>query len=217
MPVTPLPDGSGVTTGTLGPQDTTSWSFASSYQRTFSSNAAQRAAHRRHAAHGRPHGGAAGQRRRRRRSNLPGIPSTAQFPEHAADVSHRRLSAARIAAEHGDRLQHQRDRDRRHADLAEGPAHGQGGRRPALGAAERVQPPSPTGSFTFSNLFSDLPGTAEHRHAARQLPARPGAAVLDRPAAGRDPQSRALPGVLRPGRLAGLRSPDGQRRRCATR
>ena len=34
MPVTPLPDGSGVTTGTLGPQDTTSWSFASSYQRT---------------------------------------------------------------------------------------------------------------------------------------------------------------------------------------
>ena len=38
IPVTPLPDGSGVTAGTLGPQDTTSWSFASSYQRTFSSN-----------------------------------------------------------------------------------------------------------------------------------------------------------------------------------
>ena len=38
VPVTPLPDGSGVTTGTLGPQDTTSWSFASSYQRTFSTN-----------------------------------------------------------------------------------------------------------------------------------------------------------------------------------
>ena len=38
IPVTPLPDGSGVTTGTLGPQDTTSWSFASSYQRTFSND-----------------------------------------------------------------------------------------------------------------------------------------------------------------------------------
>ena len=35
-PVTPLPDGSGVTTGTLGPQDTVAWSFASNYQHTFS-------------------------------------------------------------------------------------------------------------------------------------------------------------------------------------
>src|SRR5215831_358022 len=38
VPVTPLPDGSGVTSGTLGPQDTTSWSFASNYQHTFSKN-----------------------------------------------------------------------------------------------------------------------------------------------------------------------------------
>ena len=38
LPVTPLPDGSGVTTGTLGPQDTVSWAFASNYQRTFSAN-----------------------------------------------------------------------------------------------------------------------------------------------------------------------------------
>ena len=38
VPVTPLPDGSGVTAGTLGPQKTTSWSFASSYQRTLSTN-----------------------------------------------------------------------------------------------------------------------------------------------------------------------------------
>ena len=36
VPVTPLPDGSGVTSGTLGPQRTKAWSFASSYQRTFS-------------------------------------------------------------------------------------------------------------------------------------------------------------------------------------
>ena len=38
VPVTPLPDGSGVTTGTLGPQDTTAWAFASNYQHTFSAN-----------------------------------------------------------------------------------------------------------------------------------------------------------------------------------
>jgi hypothetical protein len=38
IPVTPLPEGSGLTTGTLGPQDTDSWAFASSYQRTFSTN-----------------------------------------------------------------------------------------------------------------------------------------------------------------------------------
>ena len=38
VPVTPLPDGSGVTSGTLGPQDTTAWAFASSYQHTFSPN-----------------------------------------------------------------------------------------------------------------------------------------------------------------------------------
>ena len=36
--MTPLPEGSGVTTGTLGPQDTTAWSFASNYQHTFSAN-----------------------------------------------------------------------------------------------------------------------------------------------------------------------------------
>ena len=36
MPVTPLPEGSGTTSGTLGPQDTKAWSFASNYQHVFS-------------------------------------------------------------------------------------------------------------------------------------------------------------------------------------
>ena len=36
VPVTQLPDGSGVTTGTLGPQDTGAWAVASNYQHTFS-------------------------------------------------------------------------------------------------------------------------------------------------------------------------------------
>src|SRR5206468_848603 len=39
VPVTPLPDGSGVTTGTLGPQETRASAFASNYQHTFSGNA----------------------------------------------------------------------------------------------------------------------------------------------------------------------------------
>ena len=69
---------------------------------------------------------------------LPGIPSTARFPNTLPTFSIARLSAARLAAEHRHRLRHQRHRDRRHADLAEGPAHVQGGRRPALGAAERA-------------------------------------------------------------------------------
>src|SRR5262249_21178174 len=38
VPVTPLPDSSGVTSGTLGPQNTSAWAFASNYQHTFSTN-----------------------------------------------------------------------------------------------------------------------------------------------------------------------------------
>ena len=114
IPVTPLPDGSGVTTGTLGPQDTTSWSFASSYQRTFSSNVLNELR--------------IGDTRRtvgRTAAQLDGTgfgeprPSgysvECAISEHRADVSHRRLSAARIAAEHGVRLRHERDGDRRFA------------------------------------------------------------------------------------------------------
>ena len=67
IPVTPLPDGSGVTTGTLGPQDTTSWAFASSYQRTFSDRPSERASCRRHEANGRPNSRSA----ERRRSSEP--------------------------------------------------------------------------------------------------------------------------------------------------
>ena len=79
IPVTPLPEGSGVTSGTLGPQDTTSWSFASSYQRTFSDNVVnelrigdtRRAVVRSAAALAGAPSASLG---------LPGIPSTAVFP-----------------------------------------------------------------------------------------------------------------------------------------
>jgi len=79
VPVTPLPDGSGVTSGTLGPQDTTAWSFASNYQHTFSSNMLNelrigdtRRTVGRTAAQLTTSAGSA--------LNIPGIPSTAKFP-----------------------------------------------------------------------------------------------------------------------------------------
>ena len=80
-----------------------------------------------------------------------------------------------------------------------------------------IQPPSPTGSFTFSNLFTDLPGTANTGTPFASFLLGPGAAVLDRPAAGADPQPRALPGVLRPGRLAARRTASRSTPACATR
>src|SRR4029453_1410788 len=79
-PVTPLPDGSGVTTGTLGPQKTDAWAFASRYQRTFTPQLfnefrfgdTRRAVDRTAAALGSAAGSAL---------DIPGIPSTARFPE----------------------------------------------------------------------------------------------------------------------------------------
>ncbi len=136
IPVTPLPEGSGVTTGTLGPQDTTAWSFASNYQHTFSSNLlnevrvgdTRRTVARTAAQLASSAGGAL---------SIPGIPSTAKFPEHAADVPDRRLPAARLAGEHGIELSHQRVGGGRLADLVEGPAHDQDGARLAMGASGR--------------------------------------------------------------------------------
>ena len=95
-PVTRLPDGSGaVTSGTLGPQDTEAWSFASSFQQVLSPQVVnqlrvgdtRRSVDRRATSLDQPVG----------TIGLPGIPSGAQFPEHAADVLDRRLRAARIA------------------------------------------------------------------------------------------------------------------------
>lgn len=78
-PVTPFPDGSGVTTGTLGPQGTTAWSFASNYQHTFSNNTFNelrigdtRRTVGRTAAQLTTTAGSA--------LSIPGIPSTARFP-----------------------------------------------------------------------------------------------------------------------------------------
>ena len=79
VPVTPLPEGSGTTTGTLGPQDTVSWALATNYQHTFASNLlnelrvgdTRRTVHRTAAQLATSAGSAL---------NIAGIPSTAQFP-----------------------------------------------------------------------------------------------------------------------------------------
>ena len=188
-----------------GPQDTTAWSFAVELSAHVLAIAAERAARRRHAPRGRPDArrqlataaGAA--------LNIPGIPSTRAVSEHAADVPDHRLPAARLAAEHGDRLQHQRDRDRRFADVAEGAHTLKMGARLALGAAERrpaavadrarspsaiSSPICPASPNTGTPLASFLLGQVQTFSIDLQQT--------------QIQESRALPGVLHPGRLAGV-------------
>jgi hypothetical protein len=148
-----------LTSGTPGPQDTTSWSFASSYQRTLSPSVFNelRAGDTRRSV-----GRTAARLEGAPSASLgiPGIPSNAQFadtvptiliggyqqlgspPNTASNLS---TSVTQIA----DSLTWQKGRHtiKAGADL----------RWERLNV---VQPPSPTGSFTFSNLFTDLPGTA---------------------------------------------------------
>ncbi len=159
VPVTPLPDGSGVTTGTLGPHDTTSWSFASSYQRTISAtmfNELRVGDTRRTVARD------AAQLEGSPLSSLglPGIPSNAQFPTTLPTFligGYQQLgSPVSTASDFGTSV----------TQIADSLTWVKGHHTLKIGADLRwervnvVQPPSPQGAFTFSNLFTDLPGTA---------------------------------------------------------
>ena len=160
LPVPPLPDGSGVTTGTPGPQDTTSWSFASSYQRTFSGNLVnelrvgetRRAVGRTAARLGTAAASAL---------NLPGIPADARFPQT--------LPAFLIAGyqQLGSPPGTATDFSTGVTEIADTLTWLKGRHTIKLGADLRwqrldvLQPPSPTGAFTFSSLFTDLPGTPD--------------------------------------------------------
>ena len=159
IPVMPLPDGSGMTAGTLGPQDTGSWSFASSYQRTLSGNVLNelrigdtRRTVSRSAAQ--LSGGASAS------LGLPGLPSSAQFPntvptfliggyQHLGSPANTASEFATSVTQIADTLTWQKGRHnfKMGADL----------RWERLNV---LQPPSPTGSFTFGNLFTDLPAVA---------------------------------------------------------
>ena len=159
LPVTPLPEGSGVTSGTLGPQHTSTWALASAWQRAFTGtlfNEVRAGDTRRHvdrsaASLGTAASGALG---------LPGIPSTARFPNTLPAVliaGYQQLgSPANTATDFGTSV----------TELADTLTWARGRHTVKAGFDWRwarlnvLQPPSPTGSFTFSNLFTDLPGTA---------------------------------------------------------
>jgi hypothetical protein len=158
VPVTPLPDGSGTTSGTLGPQDTTSWSFASNYTRTFSNSIlnelrvgdTRRTVGRTAAAVSGTPSSTLG---------LPGIPTTAQFPDTLPTFAiggYQQLgSPASTASDFGTSV----------TQIADSLTWLKGRHSIKMGADLRwerlnvLQPAFPTGSFTFSTLFTDLPGT----------------------------------------------------------
>jgi hypothetical protein len=158
-PVTPLPDGSGLTTGTLGRQRTRSGSFASTYQRTLSTAVlnelrvgdTRRAVDRQASQLGTSVSSAIG---------LPGIPTTARFPDTLPTfliAGYQQLgSPPNTATEFSTSVTQIADTltwvKGRHAVKA-----GTDLRWERLNV---LQPPSPTGFFTFSALFTDLPGTA---------------------------------------------------------
>ena len=158
-PVTPLPEGSGTTTGTLGPQDTTSWSFASNYQHTFSNNLlnelrigdTRRTVHRTAAQLSSSAGSAL---------NIPGIPSTAQFPNTLPTFT---ITGYQIL---GSPINTASDFNTSVSEVSDTLTWVKGRHIFKAGFGWRwerlnvVQPPSPTGSFTFNQLGSDLPGTA---------------------------------------------------------
>ena len=156
VPVTPLPEGSGLTSGTLGPQDTTSWAFASSYQRTFSSvivNELRVGDTRRHVDRQAADLGGVPLEV----LGLPGIPSNAQFPTTVPTFligGYQQLgSPTNTASNFGTSM----------TEIADTLTWPKGKHTVKFGGDLRwerlnvIQPPSPTGQFTFSTLFTNLP------------------------------------------------------------
>jgi hypothetical protein len=156
LPVTPLPDGSGVTTGTLGPQDTTSYSFASSYQRTFTSNVlnelrigdTRRGVQRSAATLDGTPASVLG---------LPGIPSNAQFPDTLPTISIGGVTQL------GSPQSTATDFATDVTEIADSLTWFRKNHFIKIGADLRwerlnvLQPPQPTGVFTFTNLFTNNP------------------------------------------------------------
>ena len=157
VPVSPLPDGSGVTTGTLGPQNTASWAFAANYQRAWSSSLlneirigdTRRTVDRTAVQLPRSAGAALG---------IPGIPVTARFPNTLPTFlisGYQQLgSPPNTASTFGTSV----------TQVADTLTWVRGRHTLKMGFDWRwerlnvIQPPSPTGSFTFNAIGSDLPG-----------------------------------------------------------
>jgi hypothetical protein len=161
-PVTAFSDGSGtILAGSVavGPQDTQSWALASNYQHTFSPNLlnelrigdTRRAVQRSAVALSSAAGAAL---------NIPGIPSNAQFPNTMptfAPNGYQQLGSPNNTAS---------DFSTSVTQVAESLTWLNGRHTLKMGLDWRwerlnvVQPPSPTGSFAFSTVGSDLPGVA---------------------------------------------------------
>jgi hypothetical protein len=158
LPVTPLPEGSGTTTGTLGPQDTKSWALAANYQRTFSANVLNevrfgdtRRSVLRSAAQLNSAAGSA--------LNIPGIPSTAKFPNTLPT-----FTFGGAYQQLGSPVNTASDFNTSVNEIADTLTWVRGRHTLKAGLDWRwerlnvVQPPSPTGSFAFTTFGSDLPG-----------------------------------------------------------
>jgi len=163
LPVTAFPDGSGtILAGSVavGPQETTSWAFASNYQHTFSPNLlnelrmgeTRRAVQR--SAASLPSSASAA-------LNIPGIPANAQFPNTLptfAPNGYQQLgSPSNTASDFGTSV----------TQIADSLTWLKGRHTMKMGLDWRwqrlnvVQPPWPTGQFVFSTVGSDLPGVAD--------------------------------------------------------
>jgi len=158
-PVTPLPDGSGMTSGTLGPQRTVARAFASNYQHTFPASVLNELR--------------VGDTRRRVSRDaarldatasialgIPGIPSNARFPATLPTFligGYQQLGSPPNTAS---------DFNTSVTEVADTLTWVTGRHTWKFGADWRwerlnvIQPPSPTGSFSFNALGSDLPGVA---------------------------------------------------------
>jgi hypothetical protein len=162
LPATAFPDGSGVIpagSAAVGPQDTAAWSFASNYQHTFSTNLLNevrigdtRRSVERSAASLSSSAGAA--------LNIPGIPSTARFPNTLptfAPSGYQQIGSPTNTAS---------DFKTSVSEVADSLTWLKGRHTVKSGLDWRwerlnvVQPPWPTGSFAFTTVGSDLPGVA---------------------------------------------------------
>jgi hypothetical protein len=159
LPVTPLPEGSGVTSGTLGPQDTNAWSVVGNYQRAFGASIVnelrigdtRRGVDRTATRLPSSAGDALG---------IPGIPSNALFsdvlPTFLIGGFQQIGSPPNTATNFRTSV----------TEIADSLTWLKGRHALKMGFDWRwerldvVQPPSPTGSFTFNTLGSNQPGVS---------------------------------------------------------
>jgi carboxypeptidase family protein/TonB-dependent receptor-like protein len=162
VPVTALPDGSGALAANsiaVGPQDTSNWSFASNYQRIFSNNLMNEV---RFGDTRRTIGRTAAQLSSAAGSalSIPGIPSTAQFPDTLPTFlisGYQQLGSPVSTASNFNTSV---------SEVADSVTWLKSRHTLKFGLDWRwerldvIQPPYPTGAFTFNAIGSDLPGVS---------------------------------------------------------